>query len=71
MSFLFFCRRYSQDNNYYYSNPEKYMLGRRAGPTSELPGWENPDGEADAIPVHLFQKHVAEMHLDQVVIFLL
>lgn len=56
------CSRYSQDNNSYYYPREKHF---GHGPTPELPGWDNGDGE-HAIPVHLFQKHVAELHLDQV-----
>ena len=54
-------RRYSQDNAFYYP-PEKYF---GHGPTPELPGWDSGDGE-HAIPVHLFGKHVQELHLDQV-----
>jgi len=46
---------------------------RLHAPTPELPGWDcaggGHNGEDDgeqAIPVHLFHKHVSELHLDQV-----
>ncbi|XP_059092018.1 tyrosine-protein phosphatase 99A-like [Tigriopus californicus] len=52
-------RRYSQDNSYYY--PQEKYYGH--GPTPELPGWDSND--EGAIPVHLFQKHVSELHMDQ------
>ena len=59
----YFSRRYSQEHTYYYGSQDKYY---GHGPTPELPGWDNPDGEQEAVPVHLFQKHVNELHLDQV-----
>ena len=62
---LFF-RRYTQESNPYYYPHEKYY---GQGPTPELPGWDNNSSTSDgehAIPVHLFPKHVSELHLDQV-----
>ena len=57
-------RRYTQESSTYYYPHEKYY---GTGPTPELPGWDNNSSEGDhAIPVHLFPKHVAELHLDQV-----
>ena len=56
-------RRYTQDNNSLYYTHEK-IYGHH-GPTPELPGWDNNDGD-HGIPVHLFAKHVSELHLDQV-----
>ena len=59
-------RRYTQDNNTFYYPHEKYFSG---DPTPELPGWDNNSNPGDgdqAIPVHLFPKHVMELHMDQV-----
>ena len=59
-------RRYTQESSTYYYPHEKYY---GAGPTPELPGWDNNSSASDgdhAIPVHLFPKHVTELHLDQV-----
>ena len=61
---MYITRRYSQDSDYYSGYPGEKYYGH--GPTPELPGWDNADGE-HAIPVHLFQKHVNELHLDQVI----
>ena len=63
----FYCsRRYTQESSTYYYPHEKYY---GSGPTPELPGWDNNSSASDgdhAIPVHLFPKHVTELHLDQV-----
>ena len=58
-------RRYTQEANTFYYPHEKYY---GTGPTPELPGWDNNTTETGdhAIPVHLFSKHVSELHLDQV-----
>ena len=59
-------RRYTQDNNTFYYPHEKYFSG---DPTPELPGWDNNSNPGDgdqAIPVHLFPKHVMGLHMDQV-----
>ena len=58
-------RRYTQETNTFYYPHEKYY---GTGPTPELPGWDNNTTETGdhAIPVHLFSKHVSELHLDQV-----
>jgi hypothetical protein len=59
-------RRYTQESSTFYYPHEKHY---GAGPTPELPGWDNNSSSSDgehAIPVHLFPKHVAELHLDQV-----
>ena len=62
-------RRYTQESSTYYYPHEKYY---GSGPTPELPGWDNNSSEGDhAIPVHLFPKHVAELHLDQVTTFVI
>ena len=66
ISLFFFFRRYTQESNPYYYPHEKYY---GQGPTPELPGWDNNSSTSDgehAIPVHLFPKHVSELHLDQV-----
>lgn len=66
MLFFLQSRRYSQDSNPTYYSAEKFL--GNAGATPDLPGWDNNtsgDGE-HAIPVHLFPKHVAELHMDQV-----
>jgi len=57
-------RRYTQEANTFYYPHEKYY---GTGPTPELPGWDNNTTETGdhAIPVHLFSKHVSELHLDQ------
>ena len=65
-------RRYTQDSNSSYYH-EKYYSNHH-DPTPELPGWDNntvgDDGE-HAIPVHLFPKHASELHMDQVIRFIL
>ena len=61
---LLFSRRYSQDSTSLYYTHEK-IYGTHGGPTPDLPGWDNNDGE-HAIPVNLFSKHVSELHMDQV-----
>ena len=63
---FFISRRYTQDSNPFYYPHEKYFCG---DPTPELPGWDNNSNSSDgdqAIPVHLFPKHVSELHMDQV-----
>ena len=65
-------RRYTQDSNSSYYH-EKYYNNHHE-PTPELPGWDNntvgDDGE-HAIPVHLFPKHTSELHMDQVILWIL
>ena len=63
-TYLTFFRRYSQDSTSLYYTHEK-IYGTHGGPTPELPGWDNNDGD-HAIPVNLFSKHVSELHMDQV-----
>ncbi len=66
-SIIIFSRRYTQDSNPFYYPHEKYFCG---DPTPELPGWDNNSNTSDgdqAIPVHLFPKHVSELHMDQVI----
>ncbi|XP_040566309.2 putative receptor-type tyrosine-protein phosphatase mosPTP-1 isoform X2 [Lepeophtheirus salmonis] len=56
-------RRYTQDNDIYY--PHDKYFGQ--GGSLEAQGWDNGstvEGE-HAIPVHIFAKHVAELHLNQ------
>ena len=67
LSFINAFRRYTQESNPYYGYPHEKYYGQ--GPTPELPGWDNNSSASDgdhAIPVHLFPKHVSELHLDQV-----
>ena len=66
-NYSLYFRRYTQESNPYYGYPQEKYYGQ--GPTPELPGWDNNSSTSDgehAIPVHLFPKHVSELHLDQV-----
>jgi hypothetical protein len=51
-------------------SPGGPAAGRLHAPTPELPGWDCPGADVatddQAIPVHLFHKHVTELHMDQV-----
>ena len=65
---MLFSRRYKQDSSYYY-NEEKYYTSPE-GPL-EITGWDTGDVDElqHAIPVHLFPKHVMDLHMNQEVGF--